>query len=81
MQQLEDLGFEIVKSYTYDNFVTQRRVKGILQVETTWRFPEGDFVSQDLTIDEVNCINFTLHELNFLDLFLNKANKDDKTYN
>jgi hypothetical protein len=71
MQQLEDLGFEIIKSYPHDDFLTQRRVKGILQVETTWQFLKGNCVSQDLNIDEVNSINFTLHELNVLDLILN----------
>lgn len=72
MQELEDLGFELVKSYVHDDFVTQRRVKGVLEVETTWVVPDGIFVSQDLTIDEVNCIEFNFHELNVLDLILNK---------
>ena len=70
MQQLEDLGFELVKSYEHDHFITQRRVKGNLQVETTWQ-KTGEFESQDLTIDEVNCINFTAKELKQLDKIIN----------
>lgn len=71
MQELHDLGFEIVKSYEHDEFMTQRRKKGAITVETTWK-KSGKFESQDLTIDEDLCINFSFHELNILDAILNK---------
>lgn len=72
MQELADLGFELIKSYTHDNFVTQRRKKGVLQIETTWQMPSGKFENQDLTIDEVNSISFKKKELIKLDKILNK---------
>jgi hypothetical protein len=71
MQQLEDLGFKITKSYIHDNFMTQRRKKGLIEVETTWK-KTGEFESQDLTIEEINCQTFTPIEIKQLDLILNK---------
>lgn len=71
MQQLEDLGFELTKSYTHDDFMTQRRSKGVIEVETTWK-KTGEFESQDLTIEEINCQTFTKKEIKHLDLILNK---------
>ena len=71
MQELEDLGFTIEKSYNHDHFVTQRRRKGNITVETTWT-NKGEFDSQFLWIEEVELETFTLHELNVLDLILNK---------
>ena len=72
MIDLDKLGFEIIKSYTHDDFVTQRRQKGLIQVETTYRMPSGEFESQDLTIDEVFVFDFKLDELVSLDKILNK---------
>ena len=66
MQQLEDLGFELIKSYTHDNFVTQRRVKKVLEVETTYRMSSGIFVSQELFIKESYMKDFTANELKLL---------------
>ena len=71
MQELEDLGFEVVRSYTHDQYITQRRTKGLIEIETTWLF-SGEFQSQDLTIEEVNAIEFTKEELIALDKALNK---------
>lgn len=71
MQELEDLGFKIVKSYTYDEFMTQRRKKGVITVETTWK-KAGEFESQDLTIEEDFWINFESNELKILDKILNR---------
>lgn len=71
-QQLDNLGFEIEKSYTHDEFMTQRRKKGVLSVETTWNIT-GEFQSQELFIEEIDWFNFTFHELNVLDLILNKT--------
>lgn len=51
MQQLEDLGFELIKSYTHDGFMTQQRKKGKLIIETTWR-KSGEFQSQEVEFTE-----------------------------
>ena len=66
MQELEDLGFELIKSYVHDDFVTQRRVKGVLEVQTTWVVPDGIFVSQELFIKESYMKDFTANELKLL---------------
>lgn len=71
MQELEDMNFKIVKSYTHDDYMTQRRQKGLMTIETTW-LQSGEFTSQDLTIEEVNCIPFTKKELTALDKILSK---------
>ena len=47
MQQLEDLGFEIIESYPHDEFITQQRRKGKITVETTW-LKTGAFISQEV---------------------------------
>lgn len=73
MQQLKDLGFEIVKNYRHDHFITQRRKKGFITVETTYdRLQKYKQVSQVLTIDELFLSDFTFNELNVLSLILNK---------
>ena len=72
MQQLEELGFEVVKSYPQDNYLTQRRKRGLITIETTWQMPSGDFESQDMTIEEVNCIPFNEEELKVLIEILDK---------
>jgi hypothetical protein len=72
MSKLSELGFEIVKSYNRDEFMTQRRQKGCIQVETTW-LKTGEFVSQDLWIDDAELDKFTKQELLSLDKILNKA--------
>lgn len=72
MQKLEDLGFEIVESYKHDEYVTQRRKKGCITIETTFELKSGNFVSQDLTIDEQFIDGFTEFDLKNLDKILNK---------
>lgn len=52
MQELEDLGFEIVKSYRYDFFTTQVRQKGIITIETTYNLKTGDFESQETKVED-----------------------------
>lgn len=71
MQELEDMSFKIVKSYTYDDYMTQRRQKGLMIIETTW-LQSGEFISQDLTVEEVNGITFNKKELTALDKILSK---------
>ena len=72
MQELEDLGFKVVKSYTNDKLMTQTRVKGVIQVDTTWDV-KVDFICQELTIiGDVRFINFNPKELKQLDKILNK---------
>lgn len=51
MQQLEELGFKIIKSYTHDEFMTQQRKKGKITVETTW-LKTGVFISQEVRFSD-----------------------------
>lgn len=69
MQQLEDLGFGIVKSYVHDDFMTQIRRKGKLIIETTWK-KNGEFVSQEVTFVE-GYINVNAEQVLKLDEILN----------
>lgn len=71
MSELTNLGFELVKSYTHDEWITQRRKKGCIYVETSWK-KTGEFETQDLWIDEVSLDKFTKKELIQLDKILNK---------
>ena len=71
MSELEALGFEIVKSYEHDEWMTQRRQKGCITVETTW-LKTGEFVSQDLWVEEAMCESFTKADLFVLDKILNQ---------
>jgi hypothetical protein len=72
MSKLSELGFQIVKSYEHDEFMTQRRQKGCIQVETTW-LKTGEFVGQDLWIDNASLDKFTKKELLSIDKILNKT--------
>ena len=73
MSQLEAIGFELIKSYTHDEFVTQRHKKGCITIETTWDFTKGgESVSQDCTITEEWFENISATELKMLDVILNK---------
>ena len=71
MKELYDLGFKVVKSYEHDNFMTQRRRKGCITVETTWT-DEGDFESQDIQIDDGEWRTLQHREIVNLDEILNK---------
>ena len=55
MQQLEDLGFRVVKSDHCDNFIWQRRKhkKHDIWIETTWK-RSGDFHLQEIKCEFVN---------------------------
>jgi hypothetical protein len=72
MSQLEALNFEIIKSYEHDDWVTQRRQKGCITIETTW-LKTGEFVSQDLMIEHAEISNFGKFNLEILDKILNKT--------
>ena len=50
MQELEDLGFEMQRSYTHDEWTTQVRKKGVMTIETTYKL-SGAFVSQEVKIE------------------------------
>ena len=50
MQELEDLGFEMQRSYTHDEWTTQVRKKGCITIETTYVL-SGAFVSQEVKIE------------------------------
>ena len=54
MSELEKLGFKVVKSYEHDNFVTQRRKRGCMTIETTWDNNKGYRVYQDMVIDKTH---------------------------
>ena len=71
MSELENMGFELVKSYTHDEYMTQRRRKGVITVETTW-LKTGEFQTQDLTIDEIWIDGFGKNDLLMLDKILNR---------
>ena len=71
MSELEALGFEIVKYYEHDEWMTQRIQKGCITVETTW-LKSGEFVSQDLWLEEAMCESFTQADLFVLDKILNQ---------
>ena len=71
MKKLYNLGFEVVKSYTHDNFMTQRRRKGCITIETTWTV-EGGFESQEMQIDDGEWRTLKPREIVNLDKILNK---------
>ena len=71
MEELEAIGFKIVKSYEHDEWKTERRAKGCITVETTW-LKTGEFVSQDLWVDEAMCESFTKADLFVLDKILSQ---------
>ena len=51
MQELEDLGFELQRSYvTNDEWTTQIRKKGVMTIETTYKL-SGEFVCQEVKIE------------------------------
>jgi hypothetical protein len=51
--------------------MTQRRQKGCITVETTW-LKSGEFVSQDLWVEEAMCESLTKADLFVLDKILNQ---------
>lgn len=71
MQELEDLGFEITKSYPKDHYVTQRREKGLIEVDTSYEIPSGKFICQEICII-ATCLSIKPKDLKKLDKILNK---------
>lgn len=71
MSELEKLGFKVTKSYAHDEYMTQRRCKGCITVETTWT-RLGEFVSQDLQIDDGEWRILKARDIVVLDKILNK---------
>lgn len=69
-QDIQKLGFKKSKSYTHDEFNTNRYKLGFLEVEFTYL--ETQIVDIDVTIEEVNCLPINYHELSVLNLVLNK---------
>lgn len=73
MTELGEQGFKVVKSYVHNHFITQRRVKGFLTVETTWDRDNNHLpCSQDVTIEETFLEKFSKTDLALLDKILNK---------
>ena len=73
MTRLDGLGFEVIKSYEHDHFITQIRRKGNITVETTWDKNQGHkVVSQDFTIENGSYDLISELELNCLDSIFNK---------
>ena len=70
MQELEDLGFELQRSYTHDEWTTQVRKKGCITIETTYKL-SGAFVSQEVKI-ESDFIGLTFPKILMLDAILNE---------
>lgn len=70
MQELEDLGFELQKSHTHDEWTTQVRKKGCITIETTYKL-SGAFVSQEVKI-ESDFIGLTFPKILMLDAILNE---------
>ena len=70
-KELKKLGFEFIKRYEHNQYVTRRFKKGVLEVELT--FEKGALVDFDLTIEEINCIKVTKQSLKELDNILNKT--------
>ena len=69
MQELEDLGFELQRSYTHDEWTTQVRKKGCMTIETTYVL-FGAFVSQEVKI-ESDFLKMTFPKILMLDAILN----------
>jgi hypothetical protein len=73
MSKLENIGFEVVKSYEHDHFITQRRRKGNITIETTWdKNQNHKVVSQDFTVGDGWFDLDSELELIILDKILNK---------
>ena len=69
MQELEDLGSELERSYTHDEWTTQVRKKGCITIETTYKL-SGPFVSQEVKI-ESDFLKMTFPKILMLNAILN----------
>ena len=72
MREMENLGFEIIKSYTHDDWTTQRRKKGCITVETTYNLDSGKFESQNFKIDDSEWRTIRPEYVEILDKIVNK---------
>jgi len=73
MSELHEMGFEVVKCYTHDSFITQRRRNGNIMIETTWdRNKDYNRVSQDVVIDETYLETINKKDLLYLSKILNR---------
>lgn len=72
MQELNELGFEVIESYPHGHYITQCTKKGCIIIETTWRMPVGNCVSQDLQIEADFLEDFSKKDLKKIDEILNK---------
>jgi len=73
MSELHEMGFEVVKCYTHDHFITQRRRNGNIMIETTWdRDKDYNKVSQDVMIDETYLETINKKDLLYLSKILNR---------
>lgn len=68
--EIRDIGFDLVKEYNHDQYITRRYQKGALEVEFTYK--DNTLVTCDLTIQEINCLPITKDELIQLNKILNK---------
>lgn len=68
MQQLEDLGFEVMKSKHEYFRIIQYRKKGDILVETVWR-ETGEFISQHFFIEKRT---LSIEDMQQLDKLINK---------
>lgn len=53
-EQIKTLGFEFVKTYNHDQFITNRYKRGLMEVEFTYE--DSRLQTCDLTISELNCM-------------------------
>lgn len=63
-EKLQAIGFDFVKEYPHDQFVTRRFQKGYLEVEISYE--DGAIVSANLTIEEINCLEISFEKLQIL---------------
>ena len=70
MQELADLGFELQRSYTHEEWTTQVRKKGCMTIETTYKL-SGAFVSQEVKI-ESDFLDLAFPKILMLDAILNE---------
>ena len=62
--QITELGFEFIKTYTHDEFKTNRYARGVLEVEFTY---EGNKIrTVDLTISEINCMPISFEQMKLI---------------
>jgi hypothetical protein len=70
MNELESIGFELVRSYTNWKFIVQIRKKGCIEACTTWS-KNGEFASQEFNITTKHKRDFKIEEISMLDKILN----------